>query len=474
MDSLAQARSLNQNTFAARWSSTENNANNAWNFNFNNGNTNNNNKNNTNYVRAVRASSTKTDTSGCKPRGFYMQLNLFQNQNLAGDFDVSIEEVFEAYLLCRRNKRKTMNALAFESDYECRLLALYEELKSGAYQPGRSIAFVVDKPVKREIFAADFKDRVVHHLLINKLNPLFEKTFIEDSYACRPGKGTHYGIQRIFEFIKSCSDGYRTDCYILKLDIQGFFMHIDRSVLFNRLRFFIQEQVVKEQADFLVDLSRKIIYNDPTKNCYIKGMRSNWVGLPTSKSLFHSPFNCGLPIGNLTSQVFANFYMHAFDVFVKQELGIACYGRYVDDFVLVHEDKNFLKSLIPVINNFLRKKLKLTLHPNKIYCQHYSKGVTFLGTVLKPNRIYIARRTKGNFYSRITHFNKQIQQGPVDKNYMRLFQSTVNSYLGILKHYNTYRLRKKMVIIGFSAWWWNHFSVAGGYQKIVFRYRVVK
>ena len=125
---------------------------------------------------------------------------------------VELSELFEAYFNCRANKRNTLNALAFEVDYEARLLQLQSEINGGTYQPGKSIAFIVNKPVKREIFAADFRDRVVHHLVINKLNPLFEKSFIFDSYACRVGKGTHLGIKRVNRFIRQCSQNYTRDC----------------------------------------------------------------------------------------------------------------------------------------------------------------------------------------------------------------------------------------------------------------------
>jgi retron-type reverse transcriptase len=145
---------------------------------------------------------------------------------------LALAELFEAYANCRSTKRNTLNALAFEMDYEVNLLKLCAEINDGSYQPGKSIAFIVNKPVKREIFAADFRDRVVHHLIINKLNPLFEKTFIHDSYACRKGKGTHFGIQRVDRFIRQCSQNYTKDCYVLKLDIQGFFMHINKTLLF--------------------------------------------------------------------------------------------------------------------------------------------------------------------------------------------------------------------------------------------------
>ena len=131
-----------------------------------------------------------------------MQLSLFSTSETTELKDgFSLEAIFEAYFSCRSNKRNTINALAFELDYESNLIQLWNELNDGSYQPGKSIAFIVHKPVQREIFAADFRDRVVHHLIINKLNPLFEKEFIQDSYACRVGKGTHHGISRANKFI---------------------------------------------------------------------------------------------------------------------------------------------------------------------------------------------------------------------------------------------------------------------------------
>jgi hypothetical protein len=130
-----------------------------------------------------------------------------------------LSELFQAYYDCRSNKRNTANALAFEMNYESNLFQLHEEINNGTYTPGRSIAFVVEKPVKREIFAADFKDRVVHHLIINKLNPLFEKQFIYDSYSCRVNKGTHFGIGRVTRFIRQCSQNHQLPCYILKFGI---------------------------------------------------------------------------------------------------------------------------------------------------------------------------------------------------------------------------------------------------------------
>jgi len=232
-----------------------------------------------------------------------MQLDLFTNIN----YSQLTEELFTAYFDCRKNKRNTQNALRFEKHLEKNIFQLIDEIYQGKYQLGNSIAFIVNKPVKREIFAADFRDRVVHHWLINKLNPLFEHLFIQDSYACRVGKGTHYGVQRADRFIKTCSENYAKDCYILKLDILGFFMHINRKLLYAKLEQFIYKNYNQADKDLMMEITRKIIFNNPTQNCIIKGNKKDWEGLPKNKSLFHMPPDCGLPIGNLTSQVFAIF-----------------------------------------------------------------------------------------------------------------------------------------------------------------------
>ncbi len=404
-----------------------------------------------------------------------MQLSLFHtdtNQEQLREIDV--EQLFEAYLSCRKTKRYTQNALKFEVDYEANLFQIKDEIENGSYSPGRSIAFIVNKPVKREIFAADFRDRVVHHWLINKLNPLFENLFIQDSYACRVGKGTHYGVIRADSFIKACSENYTKDCYILKLDILGFFMHINRKLLFSMLEKFINQYYTQPDKALVLEITQKIIFNQPTQNCIIKGNKKDWDGLPKNKSLFHSPPDCGLPIGNLTSQVFANFYMHQFDAYVTKELGLKYYGRYVDDFVIVHPDKDYLKSLIPQLTDLLISSLQLTLHPKKIYLQHYSKGVKFLGTVIKPNRIYIANGTRGNFYNAIEKQNKVVRDHKPCKEDKASFLSSMNSYLGIMKHYKSYNLRKRMIFKKLSVYWFNHVYLSGGIAKFVLKVRRVK
>jgi len=161
--------------------------------------------------------------------------------------------------------------------------------------------------------------------------------------------------------------------------------------------------------DLILYLIKKIVFNDPTKNCQVKGKREDWVGLPKSKSLFFAKKDKGFPIGNLTSQLFGNIYLDDFDHFVKEKLKIKHYGRYVDDMIFVHADKKYLQSIIPKVRSYLQEKLSLTLHPKKIYFQHYVKGVKFLGTYILPHRIYIDKRTKKNLYDKIKYWNEFIE-----------------------------------------------------------------
>jgi hypothetical protein len=365
-----------------------------------------------------------------------------------GDNQKLLLAIFRAYFDARKNKRSTANALAFEKKYEKRLFKLYEEIMDREYTIGQNICFIVNKPVKREVFAADFRDRVVHHLIFNYINPIFEKHFIKDSYSCRIGKGTSGGVRRVNHFIRSCSENYQKDCWILKLDIKGYFMAIDKNTIYTKIE--SRLQAVKNpdfDLDVLLYLIRTVIFHDPTKNCRVKGKREDWVGLPKSKSLFFVPHGKGFPIGNLTSQLFGNIYLDDFDHFVREKLGIRRYGRYVDDMVFVHSDREFLKSVISKARDYLRDELDLELHPKKIYLQHFEKGVGFLGSYIKPWRTYIGTKTKQNFYTTAKMWNETVEKngGFHDEKEADAFVAGVNSYLGMMKQYDTRRLREKMV-----------------------------
>lgn len=369
------------------------------------------------------------------------QAILFQKKNSIFpdlDEDQLLEDLFKAYFDDRKNKRNTINALKFELNLEENIFSLFEEIISGKYTLKPSICFVVNKPVKREIFAADFRDRVVHHLVYNYISPIFERKFINDAYSCRQGKGVHYGIKRTEHFIRSCSLNYHQNCYILKVDIKSYFMSINKKLLFDLTISEIKKEKDRKRGDlgfsFLLvkELLRVIIFSDPTKNCIIKGKRKDWNGLPKGKSLFSAENGCGLPIGNLTSQLFGNVYLNKLDHFIKNELKIKYYGRYVDDMLIVHQDKHYLKRVAFEIKNYLARESFLSLHPKKTYLQESSKGVIYLGLIIKPYRKYISKRIKNNFYDAV--FNKKGNEK---------IKETVNSYLGIMSHCNSYNLKQK-------------------------------
>lgn len=359
-------------------------------------------------------------------------MNLFDNEQLK-------EDIFCAYYDARKHKRNTYNALEFELHLEHNLLQLYREIVEYRYNISPSICFIVDKPVKREIFAANFRDRIVHHYVISKLMHIFENQFIYDSYSCRVGKGNLFGIRRLEHFVRSCSRNYTQQAYILKMDIQGFFMNINKNLLRDKVVRLVERKYAGEDKDIILYLLSLIILNDPTKNCRIKGKFSNWNGLPLSKSLFYTSSECGLPIGNLTSQIFANYYLNAFDHFMKEKLRLKYFGRYVDDFFVVHSDKEFLKGIVSIVRDYLKNTLGLTLHPNKVYLQSVYCGVGFVGGFARCFRTRMSKRTKRNFselVKSVRHCDFLIQTFPEDR---KQLEARINSYLGICQHFKEYR-----------------------------------
>ncbi len=368
------------------------------------------------------------------------QLSLFDEPRL-------LEALYKSWVDARRHKRNTINALKFELDLERNIYQLYEEILYGTYKVSPSICFIVDKPVKREIFAANFRDRVVHHYVINQLMPVFENQFIHDTYSCRVGKGTLFGIRRLQKFIRSCTDNYRKEAFVLKLDIQGFFMNIRKPLLLGKVDSLIERKYSGWDKSWLRFLVRQIILNDPTENCIMKGNLSDWKGLPANKSLFTTPRDCGLPIGNLTSQIFANDYLADFDRFMKETLKLKYYGRYVDDFFVVHEDRNYLKSLVPVIRDYLDNTVCAILHPSKVYLQSCHRGVLFVGAYIAPYRTYPSKRIRHNFRKAMKELSLQFSSDhevhPAQS--LNKTRARVNSYLGFCRHFRAERMSSSVL-----------------------------
>jgi len=379
--------------------------------------------------------------------------------------DIYLHDIIEAYIDCRKNKRRSPEAIAFEVNYEQNCIRLFNDIISRTYNPDPSIAFVVTKPVKREIMASSFRDRIIHHYIAMRLTPLFEAEFIEETTNCRKGKGTSYGIKLLSNSIKKASDNYTSDCWILKLDIKSFFMSINKELLLSKLLSFIKIKYKGSDIDSLMYLIEAVLMNDSTENCVFRSPRKAWDPLPFGKSLFDCSKGFGLAPGNLTSQLEANFFLNEFDHWVKsQALG---YGRYVDDFYFVDKSKEKLSVLIPAIKSKL-KELGLTLHPGKIYLQHYAKGVKYIGAVLKCDRMYISNRTVGNFYSAIHRFNKLADNENYIENNAEHFIASINSYLGFCRQYMTYNIRRK-AIKRIDDRWWKVFYVSGHFDKLTLK-----
>ena len=358
------------------------------------------------------------------------QLELFETEKTPL---ISLEDVFEAYYECRKNKRRSLNALRFEMNLEENLVQLWREINDGTYEIGQSIAFIVSQPVKREVFAAEFRDRIVHHLIVRKINPILEQAMSPHSYSCRKGMGTLYGVKKVFQYVKDCSCNYTKDCYVLRLDIRAFFMHIRHDKLYQMLRSLVLKNYHLPDRNLILSLIKQVVYYLPQKKCKIQGSFRNWKNLPKSKSLFYAGKRKGLPIGNLTSQIFANFYLNPFDRFVSMQNGIF-YGRYVDDMVVIHQSKSFLLNFLKQIRVFLYQRYHLILHPRKTYLQHYVKGFTFIGAFLLPRRMYAGQRLKYQFFRKIYELSGMS---------MEKIMPVVNSYFGFLRHYNTLNLRLK-------------------------------
>lgn len=446
------------------WSSTENDSNNAYNVNFNNGNADWNNKDNNNRVRSSLAFTLKP----MKQKQTMETNSLFAPEETGG---IPLEEVFEAYFACRRKKRGTHNALAFEADYERKCIGLWREINAGIYKPSRSVAFIVFKPVQREVFAADFRDRVVHHLIARKIEPLLEAEFIDDSYSTRRGKGTLYGIRRVEGFVRECSENYTKDCYVMKLDIRSFFMDISKTLLYGRMEEFLRKTYRENDLEMLLYLLRETLFNRPEKDCIRRCPASHWKGLPRDKSLFHSDGKHGLPIGNLTSQMSGNFFLNPLDHLITEQWGMPFYGRYVDDMALVHTSKEYLLERRKRIREWLAAN-GLTLHPRKMYLQHYGKGIPYIGGVVKPGRTYISNRTVGYFHDTLAHYNRLAQEPGYVETHGEQFVSSVNSYLGQMKHFATYNIRKKLLLEGgIAPQWWKVMYVSGHLEKIVLKKR---
>lgn len=315
----------------------------------------------------------------------------------------SLDNLYRAWRRCRRGKRRTHNALAFEADLEAQLLALRDELMSGTWRPCPPLAFLVERPKRREVFAADFRDRVVHHVLVEHLEPGWERRFIHDSYACRVDKGTHAAVDRLRQFCRRATANGTRPAWYLQLDVQGFFVTLDRRILWARLAAHERDPAVRW-------LMQVILHHEPTEACRLRGHpRAVFAALPAHKTLFRARPGCGLPIGNLTSQFFANVYLDALDQFIKHQLKAHCYLRYCDDLVLVSADRAQLVAWEGRIAAFLAEVLHLRLNARR-RLQPVANGIDFLGYIVRPDYLLVRRRVVGALRDRLNQAERELQR----------------------------------------------------------------
>jgi retron-type reverse transcriptase len=332
---------------------------------------------------------------------------------------VGFEALLHAAEEARRGKRFRPAVAAFHFDQERALWKLHEELTTKTYRPGPYRSFFIYEPKKRQISAAPYRDRVVHHALTGVLEPIFEKTFIADSYACRKGKGTHAGVNRCQEFARR----FR---YVLKADIQKFFPSLDHEILKAQVARKVKDRDVLWLVAQIIDGSNPqedVLNYFPGDDLFTPGERRR-----------------GIPIGNQTSQFFANVYLDPLDHFVKDRLGIKGYVRYVDDFLVFSDDKGHLADVREQIRAFLIR-LRLVLHPKKCAILPVADGIRFLGYRVFPTHRLLPKENVRRFRRRVRRMQEEYAAGRAS--FAEVYQRLM-SWSGHAEQANTYRLRCRL------------------------------
>ena len=280
------------------------------------------------------------------------------------------------------------------------IITLHQELVAKTYKHSPYEFFRIHDPKQRDIHKAAVRDRLVHHAVYRILYPFFDRTFVSDSSSCRLKKGTHKAVNRFRIFAYKATENHTRTAWVLKCDIRKFFASIDQATLLGILAEYIPDKNI-------LSLISEIISSFSS----------------TEKGI-------GLPLGNLTSQLFVNIYMNEFDQFVKHSLKVKHYIRYADDFVIMNHDRNILLEMLPKISDFLSENLKLKLHPNKVSIKTISSGVDYLGWVNFPDHRVLRTATKNRMFRRL----EASQRKP----------ETVQSYLGLISHGNCQKLKERI------------------------------
>jgi len=339
------------------------------------------------------------------------------------------KNLMAAYQKARKCKRYKRNIVRYTFLLENNILQLKKELELESYSPSSYICFTVTDPKIRKVAAPAFRDRVLQHSLVSQIEPLFEKKFIYDSYACRKNKGTHFGLKRVKKFLMACRSKYGKDAsiYCLRMDIEKFFASVSWDILLK----IIEDTVVCEKTKKLIE---KIV----TKHrCFDN--RNRPIEAPTD--VIKPKERRGLPIGNLTSQLFANIYLNELDHFVKEKLRVRWYARYMDDFLIIHPDRHYLKEMKEAIKMFLESELKLKIHPKKVIMQNVKNGVPFVGYLIFYDHVKI----RGSTLLRMRRKLKKRRLKYLKENDKKSYEATLSALRGHLQHANAYHLQKNLL-----------------------------
>ncbi|MDR3438994.1 RNA-directed DNA polymerase [Telmatospirillum sp.] len=342
--------------------------------------------------------------------------------------EITVAQVFEAYYDCRRRKRNTAAAQTFEIDLEANLMQLYEELQSGAWSPSPASVFAIKYPKPREVWAAQFRDRIVHHLLYAEIGPIFERAFIHDSCASIKGRGTLYAADRLNDHLRSATENWTRKTFYLKADIRSFFGSIRQDALFTILARRVRDNT-------MLDLCRKLVFQDIRRDAVVQCSSRDLALVPRHKSLFHAPAGVGLPIGNLSSQFFANALLDPLDQAIKRRLGMRHYVRYVDDMVIIHESPAVLLDAANAIRAHLAG-IGMQLAESKTFVAPVDQGVDFVGHILRPHRRSGRAKTHRNALRRV-------MAAPIDE-----VAVCCNSYLGLYRHVGSLAQREAICRVG--------------------------
>jgi len=353
---------------------------------------------------------------------------------------ISLENLLEAWKEFLNGKRNKKDVQEFSLRLMDNIFSLHSDLINHTYKHGGYQAFKINDPKPRDIHKATVRDRLLHHAIYRILYPFFDRVFIADSYSCRLGKGTHKAINKFRSFTWKASKNNTKTCWVLKCDIRKFFANIDHKILVKILEEYIPDENIINLLKNVIDSftsSPVSLSSHPLLPSFAKASE----GLVSPSGRGRDVGSIGLPLGNLTSQLFVNIYMNKFDQFVKHELKVRCYIRYADDFVILSDDKKWLEGQIALIREFLRQELKLELHPDKIFIKTVASGVDFLGLVNFPDYRTLRTKTRRRMFKKIGNKYDNLQGGLMSE---QSFRQSLQSYLGMLKHCNGYGIVREI------------------------------